>query len=41
MLGIAAILVGLSIGYFGFRFRAVNKETLQKLPAAKTSGGES
>ena len=37
LLGIAAILVGLSIGYFVFRFRGSNEETYQKLPVAEKS----
>ena len=41
LLGIAAILVGLSIGYFVFRFRASNKEPYQKLPVADESNNES
>jgi len=41
LLGIAAILVGLSIGYFVFRFRASNKETHQKMPVVEKSNGES
>ncbi len=39
MLGIAAILVGLSVGYFVFRWRAANKETHREMPA-ETSNGE-
>jgi uncharacterized membrane protein (DUF373 family) len=30
LLGIAAILIGLSVGYYVFRFRTSNKETFQK-----------
>jgi len=41
LLGIAAILVGLSIGYFVFRFRASDKEIYQKLPVAEKSNSES
>ena len=41
LLGIAAILVGLSIGYFVFRFRALNKEIYQKSPVADESTSES
>ena len=40
LLGIAAILVGLSIGYFVLRFRASNKEISPDSPDVK-SGGES
>ncbi|MBA2621896.1 MAG: phosphate-starvation-inducible PsiE family protein [Acidobacteria bacterium] len=40
LLGIAAILTALSIGYFVFRFRASNKETYQNLPVAEKSSGE-
>jgi uncharacterized membrane protein (DUF373 family) len=39
MLGIAAILVALSAGYFVFRWRATNKETHREMPAG-TSNGE-
>ena len=39
MLGIAAILVALSAGYFVFRWRATNKETHREMPAV-TSNGE-
>jgi uncharacterized membrane protein (DUF373 family) len=38
MLGIAAILVGLSVGYFVFRWRAANKETHREMPAEKSNG---
>ncbi len=41
LLGIAAILIGLSIGYFVFRFRASDKEIYQKLPVAEKSNSES
>ena len=41
LLGIAAILIGLSIGYFVFRFRASNMETLQKPRFAEKSDIES
>jgi len=41
LLGIAAILVGLSICYFVFRFRASNREIYQKLPVADESTSES
>ncbi len=41
LLGIAAILIGLSAGYFVFRFRASNKENNQKTPVAEKSDGES
>lgn len=41
LLGIAAILVGLSIGYFVFRFRASKEETYQKLPVADESNSDS
>jgi len=41
LLGIAAILVGLSIGYYVFRFRAANKEIRQNLPVAGESNSES
>ena len=41
LLGIAAILVGLSIGYFVFRIRASNKEISQKLPDTEASKSES
>jgi len=40
LLGIAAILVGLSIGYFVFRFRASNKETCQKTLLAEKLSSE-
>jgi len=40
-LGIAAILVGLSIGYFVFRFRAPNRETYQKMSDAEKSNSGS
>lgn len=40
LLGIAAILVGLSVGYFVLRYRASNKEISPDSPDAK-SGGES
>ncbi len=40
LLGIAAILVGLSIGYFVFRFRTSNKETFQTPPAPEKSNSE-
>ena len=40
LLGIAAILVGLSISHFVLRFRASNKEISPDLPDVK-SGGES
>jgi uncharacterized membrane protein (DUF373 family) len=40
LLGIAAILVGLSIGHFVFRFRASSKEIYQKLPVAENSNSE-
>ncbi len=40
LLGIAAILVGLSIGYFVFRFKASNKETNQRTPVAEKSNSE-
>lgn len=39
MLGIAAILVGLSVGYFAFRWRAADKETHREM-SAETSNGE-
>lgn len=41
LLGIAAILVGLSVGYFVLYFRASNTEIHQKLPGAEKSNGES
>lgn len=41
LLGIAAILVGLSIGYFVFRFRTSNKEAFQKPSVADESDSES
>ncbi len=41
LLGIAAILIGLSIGYFVFRFRAMNEEINQKSSAAEKSNGKS
>ena len=41
LLGIAAILMGLSIGYFVFRIRASNKEISQKLPDTEASKSES
>jgi len=41
LLGIAAILAGLSIGYFVFRFRAPNKEIKQDSPVAEKPNGES
>ncbi len=41
LLGIAAILVGLSIGYFVFRFRTSNKEAFQKPSVAEKSNSES
>lgn len=41
LLGIAAILAGLSIGYYVFRFRAADEEAYQKLPVAGKSNGES
>ncbi|MBA2502878.1 MAG: hypothetical protein H0V27_08360 [Pyrinomonadaceae bacterium] len=40
-LGIAAILVGLSVGYFVFCFRVSNKENNQKTLVAEKSDGES
>jgi uncharacterized membrane protein (DUF373 family) len=40
LLGIAAILVGLSIGYFVFRFRTSNKETFQTPPAPEKSNSQ-
>ena len=40
LLGIAALLVGLSVGYFVLRFRASNKEISPDSPDVK-SGGES
>ncbi len=40
LLGIAAILVGLSIGYFVFRFRTSNKETFRTPPAPEKSNSE-
>ena len=40
LLGIAAILVGLSVGYFVLRYRASNKEISPDSPDVK-SGGES
>jgi uncharacterized membrane protein (DUF373 family) len=41
LLGIAALLVALAIGYFVFRFRASNKEPYLKLPVADESNSES
>ena len=41
LLGIAAILIGLSIGYFVFRFRTSNKEAFQKPSIAEKSNSES
>lgn len=41
LLGIAAILAALSIGYFVFRYKASNTETSQKPPVAEKSNGES
>jgi len=40
LLGIAAILIGLSVGYYVFRFKASNKETFQKPPAPEKSNSE-
>ncbi len=40
LLGIAAILIGLSIGYYVFRFRTSNKEAFQKPPALEKSNSE-
>ncbi len=40
LLSIAAILVGLSIGYFVFRIRASNKETCQKTLLAEKLSSE-
>ncbi len=40
LLGIAAILIGLSVGYYVFRFRTSNKETFQKPPAPEKSNSE-
>jgi len=41
LLGLAALLIGLSFGYFVLRFRTVNKEIYQKLPVAEKSNSES
>lgn len=41
LLGIAAILVGLSIGYFVFRFRAANRETYRETAGAEKSNSGS
>ena len=41
LLGLAALLIGLSFGYFVLRFRTVNKEIYQKLPIADESNSES
>jgi uncharacterized membrane protein (DUF373 family) len=41
LLGIAAILIGLSVGYFVFRFRAMNPEINQKSSAAEKSNSAS
>jgi len=41
LLGLAALLIGLSFGYFVLRFRTVNKEIYQKLPVADESNSES
>ena len=40
LLGIAAILIGLSVGYYVFRFRTSNKEAFQKPPALEKSNSE-
>ncbi len=40
LLGIAAILIGLSVGYYVFRFRTSNKETFQKPPALEKLNSE-
>jgi len=40
LLGIAAILIGLSVGYYVFRFKASNKETFQKPPAPEKSNSK-
>jgi uncharacterized membrane protein (DUF373 family) len=40
LLGIAAILVGLSIGYFVFRFRTSSKETFRAPPGSEKSNSE-
>ena len=41
LLGLAALLIGLSFGYFVLRFRTVNKEIYQKSPVAEKSNSES
>jgi len=41
LLGIAALLVALAIGYFVFRFRTSNKEAFQKPSVAEKSNSES
>lgn len=41
MFGIAAILVGLSAGYFVFRLRSANRETAPESPAAGKSNSVS
>jgi uncharacterized membrane protein (DUF373 family) len=41
LLGLAALLIGLSFGYFVLRFRTVNKEIYQKLPVEEKSNSES
>lgn len=41
LLGLAALLIGLSFGYFVLRFRTLNKEIYQKLPVAEKSNNES
>jgi len=40
LFGIAAILIGLSVGYYVFRFRTSNKEAFQKPPALEKSNSE-
>jgi len=40
LLGIAAILIGLSVGYYAFHFKASNKETFQEPPAPEKSNSE-
>ncbi len=41
LLGLAALLIGLSFGYFVLRFRTLNKEIYQKLTVAEQSNSES